>query len=370
MSKTLGAAILGCGGIGTAHAWATTRVPDVKMVACVDPVRERAEAFAKRFGGEAYTDPARALARPDVDFALVTTANDLHAPLTIQALEAGKHVMVQKPMALSLEQCDAMVAAAERTGKKLMVSFFEFYHPAFARAKELIDAGVIGRVFMMKAIMAWYMPNTDAWRFNPAISGGGILMDGHSHHIALFHWLVKDAVKSVFSEGGTLASDARVEDTAVTLLRTPGALAEISGSMRLKEPCPQNGRYFKESIEIFGTEGTIHIKPEERPSLRVFSDNGRLPERENGWVSPVLDWIPYEDRGRSMHFNGDEDPWVPEHRYFVDCIRENREPESNGKFGREVMELVFAGYESMRQGRSIQLPLPVAAGVGFQEAAR
>jgi len=214
--------------------------------------------------------------------------------------------------------------------------------------------------------MAWYMPNTDAWRFNPAVSGGGILMDGHSHHVALFHWLVKEPVQSVFSEGGTLASEARVEDTAVTLLRTPSAIGEISGSMRLKEPCPQNGRYFKESIEIFGTDGTIQIKPEERPSLRVFSDNGRVAEKLNGWISPNLEWIPYEDRGRSMHFNGDEDPWVPEHRYFVDCIREDREPVSNGQFGREVMEMVFAGYESLRQGRSIKLPLDVAAGVGYQ----
>lgn len=370
MSETLGAAILGCGGIGTAHAWAVTRVPNVRMVACVDAIPDRAEAFARRFGGDAYTDPARALERSDVDFVLVTTANDLHAPLTIQALEAGKHVLVQKPMALNLEQCDAMITTAQRSGKKLMVSFFEFFHPAFARAKELIDAGVIGRVFMMKAIMAWHIPNTDAWRFNPAISGGGILMDGHSHHIALFHWLVGEPVTRVFSEGGTLASDARVEDTAVTLLRTPGAIAEISGSMRLKEPCPQNGRYFKESIEIFGTEGTIHIKPEERPSLRVFSDNGKIADPLNGWVSPTLDWIPYEDRGRSMHFNGDEDPWVPEHKYFVDCIQENREPMSDGKFGREVMELIFAGYESMRQGRSIKLPLEVAAGVGYQDVAR
>src|SRR5579875_3846942 len=131
MAEILRGALLGCGGIGAAHAAAIVRVPDVRLVACVDVVRERAEAFARRFGAESFTDPDHVLHRPDIDFVLVTTANDLHAPLTIAALEAGKHVMVQNPMALNLASCDAMVAAERRSGRKLMVSFFEFFHPAF-----------------------------------------------------------------------------------------------------------------------------------------------------------------------------------------------------------------------------------------------
>ncbi len=366
MKAPLGVAILGCGGIGVPHAWAVTRVPGAQLVACVDVVPERAETFSRRFGGEAYTDPAQAFARSDVEAVLVTTANDQHAPLTIAALDAGKHVLVQKPMALSLSECDAMVAAADRAGKRLMVSFFEFFHPAFARAKALVASGAIGRVFLVKAIMAWYMPTVDAWRFDPKVSGGGILMDGHSHHIAFFQWLVDEPVMSVYTESGTIASDARVEDTGVTLLRTTGAIAEISGSMRLKEPNPQNGRYFKESIEIFGTDGTIHIHPTERPSLRVFCDTGQVPEQLNGWVAPTLDWVPYEDRVRSMHFNGDEDPWVREHAHFIDAVRNDQPVASDGRFGRRVMETVFAGYESSRRGARVSLPLDASAGYGYR----
>lgn len=356
---TLGAAIVGCGGIGHCHATALTYVPGVRIVGVADVDEARALGYFRRYGAEAYyTDPARLFERADVDLVVVTTANDTHARLSIQALDAGKHVMVQKPMALNMAEADAMVQAAKRSGKKLMVSFFELFHPAFVKAKEIVDKGLIGDVFFVKAIMAWHMPTVDVWRFDPAISGGGILMDGHSHHAAFFRWLTGEDALTVYSEHGTLASNARVEDTGVTLVRTRRALAELSGSMRLKEPCPQNGRYFKEWIEIFGTEGTIHIRPTERPSIRVYSEAADVPGTLNGWFSPKLEWVPFEERGRALHFNADEDPWTAEHKHFVECIREDKPVLTDGEFGAKVLEVIQAGYLSMAEGRRISLPLP------------
>jgi predicted dehydrogenase len=277
--------------------------------------------------------------------------------LTIQALEAGKHVLVQKPMALTMAEADAMVAAADRSGKQLMVSFFEFFHPAFARAKELVDRGLIGEVFLFKAIMAW-SSGVENWRFDPAVSGGGILMDGHSHHVAYFNWLMNHPpIERVTCEVGTLASDAIVEDTGVMILRTPGAIAEISGSNRLLEPNAQNGRGFKESVEIFGTNGTIHFHPTERPSLRVYLPEGEAPEGlAGGWIAPALEWVPYDERGYSAHFNSDEDPWVGEHRHFVRCVRDGTPVVSDGRFGRRVQEILAAAYESARAERAVRLP--------------
>jgi len=361
--RKTGIVLAGCGGIGRSHAAAVAALPEARIVAAVDIDEGRARAFADRFGAETFaTDLAAVLDRDDVDAVIVTTANNLHAPLTIQALDAGKHVMVQKPMALTLAEADAMIAAADRAGKQLMVSFFEFFHPAFKRAKELVDAGTIGEVFLYKAIMAW-SSGLDNWRFDPAVSGGGILMDGHSHHIAYFTWLLDDpAIDHVYCEAGTLASSAAVEDTGVTLIRAPRAIAEISGSNRLLEPNPQNGHFFKESVEIFGTKGTIHIHPTERPSLKVFTQDGATDANlGGGWIAPRLEWVPYDERGYSTHFNGDEDPWVGEHRHFIACISENRPVVSDGRFGRRVQEILLVAYESARERRAIDLS-PAAVG--------
>lgn len=356
-NRQLGVVLAGCGGIGTCHAYAISVIPEARLVGVVDVDENRARDFAQRFGAETYAkDLGELLGRADVDAVINATANNLHAPLSIKALEAGKHVMVQKPMALTLDEADAMIAAADRAGKTLMVSFFEFFHPAFKRAKALVDAGAIGDVFFYKAIMAWYMPTLDNWRFDPKVSGGGILMDGHSHHIAYFNWLLNDPeIQSVYSDYGTLASEAPVEDTGVTLVRTKTALAEISGSNRLQEPNPQNGFGFKESIEIFGTKGTIHIHPTDRPSLRVYVPDLAIdPALSRGWIAPGLDFIPYQERGYSAHFNPEEDPWVPEHRHFIECLRDGKPVVSDGRFGRKVHAVTMAGYESGREGRAIR----------------
>jgi myo-inositol 2-dehydrogenase/D-chiro-inositol 1-dehydrogenase len=358
VDRVLGAGIIGCGGIGNCHATALTLIPSVRLVATADIDEARAKAYAHRYHAEAYyADAAQLLERKDIDFVTVTTANNLHAPLTIQALEAGKHVMVQKPMALNMGEARAMIAASKRTGKRLMVSFFELFHPAFRKAKEIVDQGIIGDVFFVKAIMAWYAPSVDVWRFDPKISGGGILMDGHSHHAAFLRWITGEDAVSVYSEHGALASNARVEDTGVTLVRTPKALAELSGSMRLKEPNPQNGRLFKEYLEIFGTNGTIRLLPTERPSILVYSEGASIPRGLNGWFSPRLETVPFEERGRSLHFNADEDPWTGEHKHFAECIREDKPVLTDGEFGAKVLEIAVAGYKSMREGRRISLPL-------------
>jgi predicted dehydrogenase len=338
-------------------------MPEVRLVAVSDVDGEKARKFAQRLSADAYyTDVPAMLKREDVDIVVNATPPNLHASFTIEALNAGKHVMVQKPMALTLAEADAMIAAADRSGKKLMVSFFEFFHPAFKRAKEIYDQGLIGDVFFIKAIMAWYIPSSNAWRFDPAIAGGGILMDGHVHHVAFCLWYLNGPkVDSVYSEYGTLNSDARLEDTGVTLIRTPSAICEVSGSNRLLEPNAQNGRFFKE--RIFGSKGTIHLCPTEHPSLRVLAPDVDAPGAlTGGWIAPKLDWIPWEERGRSMHFNGEEDPWVPEHRHFVECIHDGKPVISDGPFGRRVMEVLAAAYASGAEKRAIRLPFEERAG--------
>lgn len=363
--RRFGVAVVGCGGISNCHTYALTQIPEVRLVATVDVDAARARDFQARYGAEvASTDVEAILGREDVDAVVVTTANDMHAPLSLKALEAGKHVLVQKPMALSLEEADQMIAAAERANRKLMVSFFEFFHPAFRRAKDLVDAGAIGDVFFYKAIMAWHVPSMQAWRFDPKISGGGVIMDGHVHHVAYFlHLLDNPPIESVYAEYGALNSTAQVEDTAVTLLRTTRVLAEIDGSNRLLEPNAQNGRSFKETLEIFGSKGTIRIQPTERPSLIVHAPEANMdPLLAGGWLAPRLEPVPPTHRPYSNHFNPDENPWVAEHQHFVDACRDDAPLVSDGRFGRKVHEVLMAAYEAGREGRRIRFGAAVGAG--------
>jgi predicted dehydrogenase len=355
-ARQLGVVVAGCGGISNPHTYALTQVPNARLVATVDIDEARARDFQQRFGAETYaTDLDAVLGRDDVDAVVITTANDQHAPLTIKSLRAGKHVLVQKPMALSLDLADEMVAAATASaGKKLMVSFFEFFHPAFARAKQIVDQGLIGDVFFFKAIMAWNSPNLNVWRFNPKVSGGGILFDGHSHHVAYFlHLLGNCEVESVYSAYGALNSSAPVEDTGVTILRTAKTLAEISGSNRLIEPNAQMNFPFKERIEIFGSKGTIRINPTSRPSLEVYAPDQQSSSALSGsWEAPKLLPVPAFHQPYALHFNPDENPWVAEHQHFVDCCLEDKPVISDGPFGRKVQAILDAAYESGRSGRA------------------
>jgi predicted dehydrogenase len=354
--KKLGIVVAGCGGISNPHTYALTQVPNAWLVATVDIDEARARDFKERFGAEIYsTDIDAVLKRVDVDAVVITTANDMHAPLAIKALRAGKHVLVQKPMALNVVQADEMVATAKRARKTLMVSFFEFFHPAFAKAKKIVDDGLIGDVFFFKAIMAWNSPNMNAWRFNPKISGGGVLFDGHSHHIAYFlHLLGNPEIESVYSAYGAFNSTAPVEDTGVTILRTAKTLAEISGSNRMLEPNLQMNFPFKERIEIYGSKGTIRITPTERPSMEVYiPDRGDDDTLSSSWEVPKLLPVPQLHQPYALHFNPDENPWVGEHQHFVDCCLDDKPVVSDGHFGRKVQAILEAAYESGRSGRAL-----------------
>jgi predicted dehydrogenase len=359
MGDELGVVLVGCGGIANCHAFALSRVPDARLIASVDIDEPAAIDFKKRFGFETHsTDLEAVLERDDVEAVVITTSNKTHGPLTMKALRAGKHVMVQKPMAMSRAEAEEMVTAADESGKKLMVSFFELFLPPVERAKEIIDAGLIGDPFFFKGIMAWYMPD-DAlgWRFDPALSGGGVIMDGNVHHVSNALYLLGDPeVTSVYAEYGALTTDVPVEDTAVLVMRTPKAICEISGSNRLLEP---GGAFenFKDSWEIYGTKGTIQWNSSTRPTMRVFTTEGEqtLPLVSDGWQHPQLGRIPPDQREYAMHLNGDESPWVPEHQHFIDACRNDTPLRSDGRFGLKTQQVLEAAYQSGREGRRLTL---------------
>jgi predicted dehydrogenase len=359
MSDKLGVVLLGCGGIAFSHAYALSRCDNVRLIAAVDIDEAAAIRFEERFGFEGHsTDLDAVLANPEVQAVVITTSTRSHGPLTIKCLEAGKHVMVQKPMATSVAQTKKMTELAESKGLKLMVSFFELFLPAVERAKEIIDAGLIGEPFLFKAIMAWDTPD-DAlgWRFDPAVAGGGVILDGNVHHVSNAIYLLGDPeIKTVYAEYDALTTDHAVEDTAVILVRTDKAILEISGSNRLKEPGGAF-QFFKDSWAVYGTKGTVQWNAAERPSFRVYTADGAAldPALGGGWVSPSLEHIPTENGVYNMHINSEESPWVPEHQHFVDACLNDTPVRSDGAFGHKTQQILEAAYQSGREGRRLTL---------------
>lgn len=354
--QAINVGLIGCGLIGHAHAAGVLKSPGARLIAVADRDRARMEAYAIRYGAPAgYTEVGELLARSDLDVVIVCTPNDSHCAIVEAALAAGKHVMVQKPMARTVSEADRMIRAAERAGRTLMVAFCELFHPAFRKARDLIRQGAVGEVFLVATIFGWCKGATDSWKWDAAVAGGGFLIDGLIHHVASVLWMTGMECRTVYAETGTLASTATVEDTGMILLRGPRTMAQLGGSMRLREPSPQFGGSFKERVEVFGTRGTIQILPLERPSLRLYSEGGVVPAGVNGWIAPTLEWTPYDERSLSLHFNADEDPWVRLHRHFFRGIRGEERIESDGAFGRRVQSVIEAAYESARTRAVISL---------------
>jgi predicted dehydrogenase len=359
MPNTLGVVLVGCGGIARSHAFALSKVASARLVASVDINEEAAIRFKKRFGFESHsTDLDATLAREDVDAVVIATSSKSHGELIWKALTAGKHVLVQKPMTASIEEAEQALALAKGKGLKLMVSFFELFLPPVERARQIIEAGLIGEPFLFKAMMAWHTPDVTAgWRFDPELAGGGVILDGNVHHVSNAMYLLGNPkIKSVYAEYGALTADIKVEDTAVILIRTDKAILEISGSNRLQEPGGAT-LAFKDYWAVFGTKGTIQWDAAARPTFRVFTSDGEAmdPLLANGWVCPKLPVMPPDHREFSMHINGEESPWVPEHQHFVDACLNDTPVRSDGEFGLTTQLILEAAYKSGKIGRKVTL---------------
>ena len=247
-------ALVGCGKVGQIHAQALAALPESEFVAACDVDLPRATSFATRFGVKPYSDVAQMLDECGVQALCIATPHPLHAEPAIEAARAGVHVLVEKPLAASLSDCDAMLAAARASGTKLgVISQRRWYEPV-RRMKAAIDAGKIGRpvlgVFMM---YSWRDPayyQSDPWRGRWDTEGGGVLVNQSPHMIDLLKWLMDDEVAEVSGYWANLNHPSvAVEDTAVAILRfRNGGLGSIVTSLSQKP-----GIYTK--VHIHGSTG-------------------------------------------------------------------------------------------------------------------
>lgn len=318
-------AIIGCGLIGRKRAAA---LGEAELVACADVEKERAAALSNGTGALPTTDWREAVSRPGVDIVIVATINSLLPEIAIAALDAGKHVLVEKPGGRTVTEIESVIEARRRSGKLVRVGFNHRYHPALLKAKEIFDTGALGEMMFVRGRYGHggRIGYDREWRANPALSGGGELIDQGVHLIDLARLYLGDFT-SISGEARTFFWDMPVDDNAFLLLKTTeGRTAFLHAS------CTEWKNLF--SLEIYGKSGKLHVE----------GLGGSYGVERITWYRMLPQMGPPETE--SWEFAGPDTSWRTEFSEFLDDIRMDRAPGAGLEDARAalaVVERIYAG---------------------------
>ncbi|MFD1956240.1 Gfo/Idh/MocA family protein [Paenibacillus thailandensis] len=339
MSK-IKVAVVGCGSISKyRHIPEYAANPNVELVAFVDPVIERAEQFASQHGGKAYADFETMLAEAKPQAVSVCTPNYLHAPMSIAAANAGAHVLVEKPMAVTDEEAAAMIEAAAKNGVKLMVGHNQRFFPPHVKAKEILKSGVLGRVLTFRTSFghpgpdAWSVDGADSWFFRKPEAIMGAMGDLGVHKSDLIRWLLEDEVTEVAGFVGTQHKQGTdVDDNAAVLLRMKGgAMGTLVASWT----------YYKgedNSTMLWCENGIMKIGTDENDQVIVELRNGTVEKYKVGAIST----------NEKQLSSGVIDA-------FVDAIVNDTAVPIPGEEGRKSLQVILSAFDSQASGRFVQL---------------
>ena len=340
--RTVRVGLIGCGNIGArAHLPACTQIPEAEVVAVCDIIEERAQAAAGRSGATAYTDYRQLLEREDVDVVIIALPNDLHAEASIAAAEAGKHVLCEKPMALTLGEADAMIEAARKAGVKLMIGHTRHFDHRYTSVKEQLDAGKVGRPVFIRRAERQFLPfPPDAWEWDPE-RGGGVFLNIGVHCTDLFRWFFGQEAVEVYAVGRSVREMAKARgcyDHAFITCKFEG------GGVGFAEPSwvyPGDfGGTLYAQLDVVGTEGKIQYADKDTNPMLIYTT-------EKGHELP-----------RYFEFmSATEYAFEEEIRHFVRCILDDREPAVSPQDARAVLEMTLAAQRSAETGEAVQLPL-------------
>ncbi|MFH1742960.1 MAG: TIM barrel protein [bacterium] len=342
-------AVIGTGNIGAFHAKATQDVHETHLIAVCDTVRESAERLADELSVAAYDDLSEMIARPDLDAVHVCTPSGLHGENAIAAMKEGKHVLVEKPMEITLERADAMMQTAQETGVKLGVISQHRFNPNMRKIKEAIDSGRFGTMVLGDAFIKWYRPqsyyDSGAWRGTWEMDGGGCLMNQGIHYIDMLQWIMGPVCR-VFARTATRARNIEVEDVAVANLEfESGAFGNIMGSTCIYPGVP-------ERLEIHGSKGTVILEKSELTFWEIEGEEETIKGIEKAdTTAAARDPMQIDSSGHQAQF-----------RDFAEAVLDNREPAIPGQEGRRPLEIILAIYESGKLCREVNLPLLTASG--------
>jgi predicted dehydrogenase len=354
-------ALIGCGKVGRTHANALRQLPESDFVAVCDASFERAQAFAVEFGVLPFADVPAMLRQANVEAATIATPHPLHAEPAIRCAEAGVHVLVEKPLASSLEDCDRMIAAAKKGNVALgVISQRRFFEPV-RRIRDAIDAGKIGRpvlgVFQMYSWRDEAYYHSDPWRGKWASEGGGVIVNQSPHMLDMLQWFMGEIDEITGCWANLNHPDIEVEDTALAMIRfKSGALGSIVASLSQKP-----GIFTK--VHIHGSNGaSVGVETDRGATFIAGMSSIAEPPLNDLWTIPgeehLLAKFQDEDRKRFAQIDAAEHYHALQIQDFLRAILDNRPPLVTGEEGRIVVEMFTAIYRSQKKRAPIKFPVP------------
>jgi len=347
---TVGVGLVGSQFITTIHAEALRSVPQAKVLAVMSPTTGHARDFAAKHGiTHHFTDLDAMLAMDEIDMVVVGAPNFTHCEITLKAAQAGKHVVVEKPLCLNLADADRMIAACDQAGVKLMYAEELCFTPKYVRLKQLLDDGVLGRPVLFKQSEKHDGPHA-AHFWDVDRSGGGVTMDMGCHAIQFFRWLnANNPVKSVYAQMNTSVHAARTrgDDNAIIILEFDNGVVALA-----EESWTKLGG-MDDRAEIHGSDGVAYADVLHGNSIPTYSAKGVGYAVEKAGNTVGWSYVMYEE---IWNYG-----FPQEFQHFVDCVLNDRQPLVTGADGKAVLEILFAAYESAGAGRKILLPSPTRA---------
>lgn len=361
----IGTAVIGCGKVADAHAQAYLSLNESRFLGVYDVNPERVEAFANHYGIAAYRDLDEILNNPEIQSVSVCSPHTTHPEIAAACAKAGKHVLIEKPMAVDLKGCEVAITAAEKAGTKLgVVSQRRFYEPVI-RMKNAIEANKIGKpILATVTVMGWRDEEyyrMDGWRGKWSTEGGGVMVTQTTHQIDLFQWFM-GPIDEVFGFWGNLNHPyVEVEDTAIAVVRfKSGALGTILVSNSEKP-----GFYGK--ILVTGETGaSVGVQTEGSSPFVSGITQFVEPPFNDVWTIPSETHLLKQWQGEDETRCKKIDIMTHYHKLqiqdFLNSILEDREPAVSGIEGRKHVELFTAIYRSQRDNRPIKFPLDAETG--------
>ena len=333
-------AIIGCGFIAKKHALAISNISDAKLIAVCDRIPETMDYYTESYGAIPYTDSVEMLKNSSIDIVCICTPSGLHAAITEEVAAAKKHIVLEKPIAMTLDETNRIIDVTKKNAVKLTIVHPNRFRTVVQETKKILDQNMLGKISHANCLVNWNRGqeyyDQAPWR-GTKVHDGGVLMNQAIHNLDLLLWFMGKP-EEIFSMDATRLRNIEAEDVSTGVIRfESGALANVQASSTVY---PKN---FEESITLFGEKGTIKIGG----ANALYFEKLEIEGLDNNQVDVIVKRV-------------EQDPWgTPGHQRImeelINAIEMNHEPSVTGEDGKRALELVLAFYKSAQSKTLISL---------------